>query len=87
MAEANYWSSNLNDCRSGSNVFWNVVKLLTGKSVKSKPRGPIMNGQNELLFEDSKIADTFSTIGKDLAKSFAPREVNIDPTFFIELPL
>jgi len=86
MAEANYWSSKLNDTRSGSKEFWNVVKQLTGKSAKSKPIGPIMNEQKELVFEDSKKADTFnvffSTIGKELAKSFIPREVNIDPTFY-----
>ena len=36
MAEANYWSSKLNDTRSGSKEFWNVVMLLTGKSRKKK---------------------------------------------------
>ena len=87
MAEANYWSaSKLNDSRSGSEEFWNVVKLLTCKSAKSKPIGPIMNEHKELIFEDSKIAHTFnvffSTIGKEGAKSFTPREVNIDPTFY-----
>ena len=46
MVEANYWSpSKLNDSRSGSKEFWNVVKLLTGKSAKSKPVGPIMYEQ------------------------------------------
>ena len=45
-----------------------------------------MNEHKELVFEDSKIADTFnvffSTIGREGAKSFTPREVNIDPTFY-----
>jgi len=86
MTETNYWSSKLNDTRSGSKEFWNVVKLLTCKSAKSKPIGPIMNEHKELVFEDSKIADTFnvffSTIGKEGAKSFTPGEVNIDPTFY-----
>ena len=56
MAEANYWSSKLNDSRSGSKEFWNVVKLLTGKSAKSKPVGPIMSEQKELVVEDSTTA-------------------------------
>ena len=86
MAEANYWSSKLNDSRSGSKEFWNVVKLLTGTSAKSQPIGPIMYEQKELVVEDSTKAAPltffFSTIGKELAKSFTPREVNIDPTFY-----
>lgn len=86
MAEANFWSSKLNGTRSGSKEFWNVVMRLTSKSAKSKPIGPIMNEHKELIFEDSKIAHTFnvffSTIGKEGAKSFTPREVNIDPTFY-----
>ena len=45
MAETNYWSSKLNYTRSGSKEFWNVVKLSTGKSGKSKPIGTIMNEQ------------------------------------------
>ena len=56
MAEANYWSSKLNDSRSGSKEFWNVVKLLTGKSAKSQPIGPIMYEQKELVVEDSTKA-------------------------------
>ena len=57
MAEANYWSaSKLNDSRSGSKEFWNVVKLLTGKSAKLKPVGPIMSEQKELVVEDSTTA-------------------------------
>ena len=44
-----------------------------------------MNEQKQLNLEDSKKADTFnvfiSTFGKEIAKSFAPREVNIDPSF------
>ena len=44
-----------------------------------------MNEQTQLNLEDSKKADTFnvfiSTFGKEIAKSFAPREVNIDPSF------
>ena len=56
MAEANYWSSKLNDSRSGSKEFWNVVKLLTGKSAKSRPIGPIMYEQKELVVEDSTKA-------------------------------
>ena len=77
MAEANHWTSKLNDTRSGSKEFWNVVKLLTGKSPKSKPIGPIMNDQKEDTF-----SVFFSTFGKELAKSFTPMEVNIDPTFY-----
>ena len=77
MAEANHWTSKLNDTISGSKEFWNVVKLLTGKSPKSKPIGPIMNEQKEDTFNVF-----FSTFGKELAESFIPMEVNIDPTFY-----
>ena len=77
MAEANHWTSKLNDTSSGSKEFWNVVKLLTGKSPKSKPIGPIMNEQKEDTFNVF-----FSTFGKELAESFIPMEVNIDPTFY-----
>ena len=56
MAETNYWSSKLNDRRSGSKEFWNVVKLSTGKSAKSKPIGPIMYEQKEIVVEDSTKA-------------------------------
>lgn len=86
MAEANYWSSKLNDTRSGSKEFWNVVMLLTGKSQKSKLIGRIMNEQKELLFEDSKKSCPFnvffSTVKKKLDKSFTPLIL-----LFIELPL
>ena len=86
MAEANYWCSKLNDTRSGSKEFWNVVMLLTGKSRKSKLIGRIMNEQKELLFEDSKKSCPFnvffSTVKKKLDKSFTPLIL-----LFIELPL
>ena len=86
MAEANYWSSKLNGTRSGSKGFWNVVKRLTGKSAKSKRIGSTMNEQKELVFEDSKKADTFnvffSTIGKELDQLFTPRKVSINPAFY-----
>ena len=86
MAEANYWSSKLNGTRSGSKGFWNVVKRLTGKSAKSKRIGPTMNEQKELVFEDSKKADTFnvffSTIGKELDQLFTPRNVSMNPAFY-----
>ena len=91
MAETNYWSSKLNDRRSGSKEFWNVVKLSTGKSAKSKTIGPIMYEQKRnsrrRFYKSCPLNVFFSTIGKELAKSFTPRDVNIDPTFFIELPL
>ena len=70
MAEANYWSSKLNDSRSGSKEFWNVVKLLTGKSAKSKPVGPVMYEQKELVVDDSAKAApltfSFQQLGKNL---------------------
>ena len=70
MAEANYWSFKLNDSRSGSKEFWNVAKLLTGKSAKSKPVGPIMYEQKELVVEDSTKAApltfSFQQLGKNL---------------------
>ena len=70
MAEANYWSSKLNYSRSGSKEFWNVVKLLTGKSAKSKPIGHIMYEQKEIVVEDSTIAApltfSFQQLGKNL---------------------
>ena len=56
MAKANYWSSKLNDSTSGSKEFWNVVKLLTGKSAKSKQVGPMMYEQKEIIVEDSTKA-------------------------------
>ena len=70
MAEANYWSSKLNDSRSGSKEFWNVVKLLAGKSAKSKHVGPIMYEQKEIVVEDSTKAApltfSFQQLGKNL---------------------
>lgn len=77
MAQANYWSSKLNSTRSGSKEFWKFVKRLTDKSTKPKPIRPIMNEQKELVFGDSDTFNVFfSTIGKELAKSFTPRKVN-----------
>ena len=70
MAEANYWSaSKLNDSRSGSKEFWNVVKQLTGKSAKSKPVGPIMHEQKELVVEDSTTAAPLTFSFQQLRKN------------------
>ena len=91
MAEANYWSaSKLNDSRSRSKEFWNVVKLLTGKSAKSKPVGPIMYEQKELVVEDSttaaRLTFSFQQLGKNLPNlSHRGRFTLI--LLFIELPL
>ena len=94
MAEANYWSaSKLNASRSGSKEFWNVVKLLTGKSAKSKPIGPIMYEQKELVVEDSTTAAhtpltfSFQQLGKNLSNVSHPGRITLILLFFIELPL
>ena len=91
MAEANYWSaSKLNDSRSGSKEFWNVVKLLTGKSAKSKPVGPIMCEQKELVVEDSTTAApltfSFQQLGKNLPNLSHRGRLTLI-LLFIELPL
>ena len=91
MAEANYWSSKLNDSRSGSKEFWNVVKLLTGKSAKSKPIGPIMYEKKEIVVEDSTKAPplTFSSqqLGKNLPNLSHRGRLTLILLLFIELPL
>ena len=50
--------------------FWNVVKLLTGKSAKSKQVGPIMYEQKEIVVGDSTKAApltfSFQQLGKNL---------------------
>ena len=88
MAEANFWSSKLNGTRSGSKEFWNVVMRLTSKSAKSKPIGPIYyewtNTIKSRRFLKSWHFQRFHFNiweRKEIAKSFAPREVNIDPSF------
>ena len=91
MAEANYWSaSKLNDSRSGSKEFWNVVKLLTGKSAKLKPVGPIMSEQKELVVEDSTTAApltfSFQQLGRNLP-NLSHRGTLTLILLFIELPL
>ena len=91
MAEANYWSaSKLNDSRSGSKEFWNVVKLLSGKSAKLKPVGPIMSEQKELVVEDSTTAApltfSFQQLGRNLP-NLSHRGTLTLILLFIELPL
>ena len=50
--------------------FWNVVKLLTGKSAKSNQVGPIMYEQKEIVVGDSTKAApltfSFQQLGKNL---------------------
>lgn len=91
MAEANYWSSKINDSRSGSKEFWTVVKLLTGKSAKSKQVGPIMYEQKEIVVEDSTKAApltfSFQQLGKNLSNLSHRGTLTLILLFFIELPL
>ena len=93
MAEASYWSaSKLNDSRSGSKEFWNVVKLLKGdhESAKSKPIGPIMYEQKELVVQDSTTAApltfSFQQLGKNLPNLSHRGRLTLI-LLFIELPL
>ena len=87
MAEAKFWSaSKLNDSRRGSKEFWNVVKLLTGKSVKSRPIGPIMYVQKELVVEDSTTAApltfSFQQLGKNLSNVSHPGRLTLILLFY-----
>ena len=85
IAEANYWSTKMQNKSSGSKEFWNLVKRMTGKAKTTKQIGPIMNEEKELVFDDLEKANTFnvffSTIGEKLAKSFQSNKVCIDPAF------
>ena len=53
--------------------FWNVVKLLTGKSAKSKPVGPIMYEQKQIVVEDSTKAAPLTFSFQQLGKTHRGR--------------